>query len=377
MNDSSKKRKTQPKSLDLLSAEDQAAVEPRSREVSYDENFEYWIQARAEEYLAAAHAPESLEDAGVAVEGEPRVLVFHGIDDTGDKDVSRRLEPFAQLVGQYLPMAKTSTMEDELIKLQVASPWLEDAIRSLRRSIWLSLNRSGSAGFKLRRPLLLVGEPGIGKSWFAQMIPEMLGIPFFTISAGGKADNMALKGAARGWSSARPSEVVQFVAQQKIANVFVVIDEIDKVGTSSHNGNFADTLLALFEPENARHWRDEFLLGRVDLSNVNWVCTANSLESISEPLRSRMDIVRLSSPSKASEARTMINQVARRIAHEYGITEAPGEVGGMSSPWPDFISDEEVIGKLVRGIRTPRAARKVLEGLLDLWLTHQVSQRCN
>lgn len=377
MHESTKRLGTKPKKSKLVAAEERAAVAPRSCEVSYDENFEYWIQARAEEYLAADQDSESLEEASAAVEDTPRVLVFHDIADAGDKELSKRLEPFAKLVGQYLPMAKTSAMEDELIKLQLASPWLEDAIRSLRRSIWLSLNRSGSAGFKLRRPLLLVGEPGIGKSWFAQMIPEMLGIPFFTIAAGGKSDNMALKGAARGWGSARPGEVVQFVAQQKIANVFVVIDEIDKVGTSTRNGNFSDTLLALFEPENARHWRDEFLLGRVDLSNVNWVCTANSLESISEPLRSRMDIVHLRSPNKPSEARTMIFHVAQRVAHEYGVTEAPDEVRDMSPPWPDFISDEKVIGKLVRGIRTPRAARKVLEGLLDLWLTHQVGQRCN
>lgn len=378
MTDSTTQAKSKSKKLRLVTEENRHELEVDLCTLSLDENLDHWVKARYAEFVAEYE--ETLSKPIVETEGA-RVLVFHGVDGTGDKEVSKRLESFTNLVGQYLPMVQAGgvgeNLASELDRLHATAPWLEDAVNSLRRSIRLSIHRSAATGFRLSKPLLLVGEPGIGKSWFAQNIPQILGIPFFTIAASGKSDNMSLKGAARGWSSARPGEVVQFIADKKVANVFIVVDEIDKVGRSNHNGNFSDTLLQMFEPENARHWRDEFLLGRVDLSSVNWVCTANSLDNISEPLRSRMDIVHLIAPRDFAERRTMLNQMARQVAREYGVAPSQDEDVDFGTPWPDFISEEQVIREVAMNIRTPRAARKVLEGLMDLWLMRQVDSGYN
>ncbi|MHB8180194.1 MAG: AAA family ATPase [Acidithiobacillus sp.] len=76
-------------------------------------------------------------------------------------------------------------------------------------------------------------------------------MPYLVISAGGASDSMVLKGASRVWSTAQPGAVIRLIQQTEVANQIIIIDEVDKCGSGSQNGNLIDTLLQLIEPSSA------------------------------------------------------------------------------------------------------------------------------
>lgn len=295
-------------------------------------------------------------------------VVFKHVGEGGDTEQRRVLSKYKDLVGKALPLLPGHDLTEALERMARRSPWLESGIQMILRSIRLGSHRA-EAGFQLARPILLVGPPGIGKSWLVSQVRQRLGLPSISISAAGKTDNMALRGTARGWSSAREGDIVQMLAEKECANPLVVIDELDKVSPETRNGNLQQTLLQMFDPLNARQWRDEFLLGEVDLSAVSWLATANVAKDIIEPLLDRMDIIHLQCPRNLEERRLMLHSVAWDVADEHGlrspnITEHP-------ATWPDFIQDETLIQLLLESGNNFRIYRKILLGIMDRWLSEQ------
>lgn len=313
-----------------------------------------------------------------ALDASPRgLVVFHDIQAGENKESEKKLKPFVELLGQTLPSATVRPVEQWLNMIQRDLPWLASAAEAIGRQIRLSALNS-SDGFSLARPILLVGQPGIGKSWLTQRLAEEMGLPSFTIAAAGKQDNMALKGSARGWHSSRPSELVQFIANHKCPNPLVIVDEIEKASKESRNGSFLDALLQFFERENSAHWRDDFLLGRVDLSQVSWIATANKDIALPEPMRSRMEIIRLKAPETPEEKRLMLKSAAISVAKRYGL-DWSSEPGNLSiplkdSPWPVFLNDEAIIEFMLAKGTNFRDYERFAVGALDRW-TEQRRQR--
>ena len=146
--------------------------------------------------------------------------------------------------------------------------------------------RLGRSWFHLP-PLLITGPAGAGKSRWARRLAQLSGTSSTMISAAGSSDNKQLASASRTWSTGRPCLPVTLMAQDSCPNPIIVVDEIDKVSESRHNGHFCDTLLVMAEPETSRRHFDEYLLTAADLSAVTWVLLANTAAGVPALLRSR------------------------------------------------------------------------------------------
>lgn len=222
-----------------------------------------------------------------------RIVHEIGNADVAAPDVKRSLQKMAEMMKPLKLATMPSDLQAWRQSLQQEFPHCGPAIDAIYSDL-VSRSMSGKKALRFR-PTLLVGSPGCGKSRLARRIAETLKIGYKLFPCGGISDGH-FSGVSRGWHSSHPSVPIDLIRSSSVPNPIIVMDEIEKVGVSRHNGNLHDVILSMLEPETSKMWTDPFVQGHCDVSAVNWVMTANSLTGLPSPLLDRLRIVHVDAP---------------------------------------------------------------------------------
>lgn len=215
-------------------------------------------------------------------------------------------------------------VHDAMQQLKQVAPHIPELVSALQ--IPLLVSRANGAP-PMIAPILLVGSAGVGKSYVALQIANILGVPLHTVSyaASGAAGNV-LSGADKSWANANTGVVFDALTGGDFANPVICLDEIDKAAHSnSTHGPSRDPLnelLALLEPLTSREHKDRCAEIRVNAQNIIWIATANSLEGMSAPLLSRFQIVMVRKPD-ARAAVTIALSVTNAVTSQMGVAVKP------------------------------------------------------
>jgi ATP-dependent Lon protease len=194
------------------------------------------------------------------------------------------------IVGKKLPFVMAKDVYQVQATLRREYPHAWSAIDLLTREL-----RDGKP-VRLK-PVILLGDPGSGKSRMVRRLAQLLQTSLYRFDASGIADAVAWAGTARGWGNTTPSIPARAVQQAMQANPMILIDEIEKGGSGHRNGNIYSAMTPFLERETAQRLRDISLDAEIDLSFVNYIATSNDDTAIPSHIRDRFRVVRVPLPT--------------------------------------------------------------------------------
>src|SRR5436309_4127613 len=276
-----------------------------------------------------------------------------------------------------LPWAKSSGVEVDIIKAEEVLEADHYDLQKVKDRIldYLSVRRLKPT---MKGPILcFVGPPGVGKTSLGKSIARALGRKFSRISLGGVHDEAEIRGHRRTYIGALPGQIIQGIRRAETKDPVFMLDEVDKLGRD-FRGDPASALLETLDPEQNSTFRDNYLDVPFDLSKVLFICTANMLDPIPEPLRDRMEIIELQGYSENEKVHIAFRYLVPRQIEENGITkeqiEFPEEavrfVIRHYTREAGVRNLERLIGTVAR-----KQARRIAEGRAEkLMVTPQVVQ---
>ncbi|HEY7129702.1 MAG TPA: endopeptidase La [Nitrospira sp.] len=273
------------------------------------------------------------------------------------------LRTYLELVLE-LPWNKVSEEHMDLSKVRQVLDEDHYGIKEVKERIVehlavLKLNPSAKAPI-----LCLVGPPGVGKTSLGQSIARAMGRRFERFSLGGVHDEAELRGHRRTYVGALPGRIIQAMRRAGVKNPVLMLDEVDKLGRD-FRGDPAAALLEILDPAQNHTFRDHYLDLPFDLSKVFFITTANTLDTISQPLLDRMEIIRVQGYSEREKG-----EIARRYLWPRRLKEAGLE--GEQIELPDEVLDhmisrytreagvrqlEQMLGRLTRKVALTVAER--------------------
>jgi ATP-dependent Lon protease len=199
-------------------------------------------------------------------------------------------------------------------------PNFAQVLADLRRQLALCLETDDPLEIA---PMLLLGEPGIGKTHFAKRLSQLLGTGYGFVPMSSLTAGWVLSGASSQWKGARPGKVFETLVDGQYANPVMVVDEIDKA-SAEHAYDPLGALYSLLEIDTACSFTDEFAEVPIDASQVIWIATANDERAIPEPILNRMNVYQVEAPDHDA-ARGIALRLYQRIrgSHDWGVHFEP------------------------------------------------------
>jgi len=243
------------------------------------------------------------------------------LSPTANEALRTLYEKMVRLGGQRFTVKPSALPEME--RLFGELPNFAEVLADIRKHLALCIDSNDSIELP---PMLLLGEPGIGKTHFARKVAELLGTGFGFVPMSSLTAGWVLSGASSQWKNAKPGKVFDTFLNGDYANPVIVVDELDK---ASGDGQYdpLGALYELLEVQTATRFVDEFVELPIDASGAVWLATANDPARIPEPLLDRLTVYEIEAPDAAGSRAIALNIYSDiRNAHDWGkqFPEEPG-----------------------------------------------------
>lgn len=188
--------------------------------------------------------------------------------------------------------------------------------RIIQQIAVMALNKQQSGSI-----LLFVGAPGTGKTSIGQSVAKALHREYVRVSLGGVKDEAEIRGHRRTYVGAMAGRIMEGIKRSGVSNPVVVLDEIDKL-SNSYNGDPASALLEVLDPEQNGTFTDHYMNVPYDLSDVLFLCTANSMDTIPEPLLNRMEVIQFQGYTETEKVQIARKHLIPKAMKSTGVTSS-------------------------------------------------------